>query len=128
MTPSPSRVEQHVSLELKKSIGLDNLGSKALKTAAPIIAGPITQINNMSISKCCFLRLENCQGDPTILQNYRHISILPILSKVIERHVSNSLYTYIHKNDLIDVNQSGFRAHHSCETALLIKLKTGTQT
>jgi len=47
------------------------------------------------------------------------ISILPILSKVIERHVHDSLYNYLTENDLIYPQQSGFRKRHNTETALI---------
>ena len=50
--------------------------------------------------------------------NYRPISILLILSKLLERHVFNYLYEFIVCHDLSISRQSGFRSKHSCETAL----------
>ncbi len=50
--------------------------------------------------------------------NYRPISILSVLSKVIERHVSNALCNYLHEYNLVHEHQSGFRRQHSCQTAL----------
>jgi hypothetical protein len=50
--------------------------------------------------------------------NYRPISILPVLSKVLERHVSNHLKLFLETNSLFQPNQSGFRTNYSCETAL----------
>ena len=44
--------------------------------------------------------------------------MLPVLSKVLERHVSDSLTAYMNENNLLHKTQSGFRAYHSCETAL----------
>ena len=46
------------------------------------------------------------------------MSVLPIVSKIIERHVFNSFYEYLSENGLITKCQSGFRPKHSCETAL----------
>ena len=64
--------------------------------------------------------LENCQGntnlqsgEPTDVTNYRPISVLPILSKIAERHVHNAVYSFLCKNDLIYIRQSGFRSKHS---------------
>ena len=55
-------------------------------------------------------------NEPT---NFRPISILPILSKVLERVVFDQLYDYLNSNNLINVYQSGFRPLHSTATALL---------
>ena len=48
---------------------------------------------------------------------YRPISVLPIFSKVLERHVFNHLYELLSCNDLLSSRQSGFKRNHSCETA-----------
>ena len=51
--------------------------------------------------------------------NYRPISILPLslVSKVIEKHVTKHLFAYLNKCKLLHEAQSGFRKHHSCQTA-----------
>ena len=51
--------------------------------------------------------------------DYRPISILPIVSKVIEKHVTKHLFAYLNKYKLLYEAQSGFRKHHSCQTALI---------
>ena len=51
--------------------------------------------------------------------NYRPISILPVLSKVLEKHVHESLSEFLHTYNLLHKTQSGFRTQHSCETALV---------
>ena len=51
--------------------------------------------------------------------NYRPISILPVISKMLEKHVNESLMTYLTSHKLLHSTQSGFRPNHSCETALL---------
>ena len=50
--------------------------------------------------------------------NYRPISILPTISKLFERYISNQLQEYFNKYDVIHSTQSGFRQNHSCYTAL----------
>ena len=56
------------------------------------------------------------KSDPN---NYRPISILPTISKIIERHVATQLFDYLKQHNLLYANQSGFREYHSCCTALL---------
>ena len=51
--------------------------------------------------------------------NYRPISVLPVLSKVIEKHVHDSLYSHLTENNLIYSRQSGFRKNHSTDTAFI---------
>ena len=58
------------------------------------------------------------QGDRTGKDNYRPISILPTVSKVIERAVHSQLYDYLDSNNLLTVNQFGFRRARSTALAL----------
>ena len=50
--------------------------------------------------------------------NYRPISILPVLSKLLEKHVAIHLLELLNSHDMLHSQQSGFRAKHSCKTAL----------
>ena len=58
-------------------------------------------------------------GDPAVISNYRPISIVPIMAKVVERVVQRQLSAYMSDNHLLSPSQHGFRSHHSTETALL---------
>ena len=45
--------------------------------------------------------------------------MLPVVSKIIEKHVTKHLFGFLNKYDLLHKSQSGFRKHHSCNTSLL---------
>ena len=57
--------------------------------------------------------------DPQVLKNYRPVSNLSFLSKLIEKVISSRILTHIADNDLIDKFQSAYRCGPSTETAML---------
>ena len=59
---------------------------------------------------------EDLKTDPN---NYRPISVLPVVSKLIERVVVNQLYEYRNNNKLLTESLSGFTPMFSTETTLL---------
>ena len=50
--------------------------------------------------------------------NYRPISLLPVLSKIMEKIVTNQLIKYLEDNDILSHNQFGFRSGLSSENSL----------
>ena len=58
------------------------------------------------------------KGDRNYEGNYRPVSILPVVSKILERIAYNQFYSYLNDNNLIYEYQSGFRASFSTDTAL----------
>ena len=110
-----------------KASGLDNISARLLKEASPIVTRSLTFIINQSITTGIFpnawkrarvspIFKEDLRTDPN---NYRPISVLPVVSKLIERVVFNQLYEYLNNNNLLTESQSGFRPMFSTETALL---------
>ena len=51
--------------------------------------------------------------------NYRPISVIPVVAKIFEKFVHEQLYNYLNDNDLLANCQSGFVSLHSTLTALL---------
>lgn len=108
------------------SVGADDISPKMLKLCLPYILQPIVNIVNFSLETGQFPSLWKMslvtplpkKEDPT-LNDLRPISILPTLSKVLERIVRVQLTEFIEQNNLLPDYQSGFRAGFSCTTALL---------
>ena len=125
---SQNFVERELArMQPNKSTGLDGIGARLLRIASHIVAAPLQHIYNLSIRTGVFpSRWKEARvtpifksGDIQDKGNYRPISILPILSKIIERHVHKHLYNFLMEYKLLHSGQSGFRHSHSCETALL---------
>ena len=115
------------SLGNKKSMGPENIPAFFLQLALPYIVEPLTYIYNlciennifpaaMKVAKVIPLPKDKDKSNP---DNFRPISLLPLLSKPLERHIQKHLYNYLNENSLLHMNQSGFRPKHSCQTSLI---------
>ncbi|XP_064164913.1 uncharacterized protein LOC135239856 [Anguilla rostrata] len=103
--------------------------NKCWESDTPDILPFVASLVNSSLSSGCFPSsfkkahitplLKKPTLDPSVIQNYRPVSLLPFLSKTLERAASNQLSAYFSENNLLDPHQSGFRPGHSTETALL---------
>ena len=79
-------------MDENKAAGPDNLAGKFLKDGATFLAKPISQIGNLSIkysifsSDCKIAKLKPLfKNSKTAPQNDRPISLLPLVSKIIEK-------------------------------------------
>jgi hypothetical protein len=112
-----------------KTCILDPLPTSLLLECLDVLAPHITSIFNTaltsgtfpSVFKSAVVRpiLKKSGLDPDSLHNYRPISTLSFLSKVLEKIVSSQLLTHLIDNNLLIENQSAYRSNHSTETALL---------
>ena len=59
-------------------------------------------------------------GELSNVANWRPISILPAVTKVIERLVHRQISEYFNRNHLFSNSRHGYRNHHSTETALTV--------
>ena len=108
---------------------LDPIPSTLVKNCLPPISPLIIDIINSSFSSGSVpdtLKLAAVTPilkkpglNPDTMSNFRPISNLPFLSKILERAFATQLNTHLTSNDLFEPFQSGFRARHSTETALL---------
>ncbi len=88
---------------------------------------PLTNIFNLclntnvipSLWKSAFVVPLLKGGDPSILNNYRPISKLSVLVKVLESLVSDQLKDFFNNKNVLSDFQSGFRKRHSTTSAAL---------
>ena len=119
-----------------KASGLDNLKGMFLRDGATILAAPIAQLCNLSLTTSSFPN--SCKsakliplykkGSKTDPLNYRPISLLPLLSKIFERVVHEQTNRFLNDNNIIFRFQSGFRNNYStsfCLSYLNDKIQSG---
>lgn len=112
-----------------KSCCLDPIPTWMVKECIDVLAPVIQNIVNCSLSSGKFPSvlkhavvtpiLKKSGVESECLSNYRPVSNLPFISKVIEKVVKIRLQKYLNDRDLFETFQSGYRAYHSTETALI---------
>ena len=118
------------NLNVNKATGLDNIGPQILKMSANVITPSILFIVNKSISfnqfpttwKEAKVKPLFKSGSKDDINNYRPISILPTISKLIEKWVEKQFSQYLNDFQLLHKSQSGFRPEHSTESALILMI------
>ena len=118
-----------ISQMTSSSCSLDTIPTHFLKKVLDTIIGDILKIVNSSIEsglfpdelKTAVVRplLKKPNLDPAILGNYRPISNLPFMGKVLEKVIFHQLEVFLQINGIHNKFQSGFRKGHSTETALV---------
>ena len=112
-----------------KSCDLDPLPTKLLKSCLDILLTPITNIVNLSLESGSFpdvlkeSHITHLLKKPSLfkddMKNYRPVSNLNFISKIIEKIILNRIWSHLDKNNLSNPNQSAYKPLHSTETALL---------
>ena len=129
MTPTDaSEIRQIIrSLQPKKSTSHDNLSPLVIKLFGEEIAMPLSILINMSISegivpdelkiaKIIPVHKSNAKDD---ISNYRPISLLPSISKILGKVIYKRTFHFIQSNTILNNNQYGFREKHSTINAII---------
>ncbi|VDP88150.1 unnamed protein product [Echinostoma caproni] len=126
---SPGKVKAKLmALKQNSSPGLDNIHSQALITLASHIADPLGGLYQKPFEDTVLPQVwkndvispiykGGCRSDPA---NYRLVTLLPVLSKVMEFIVADSVMDHLEKSGLLYPVQRGLRQNRSCATNLLL--------
>ena len=114
-------------LKIGKASGIEELSAEVLKISALAIVPYLQKLINQTFSQGEFpdcLKIAKViplfkSGSKTDVDNCRSISLLPILSKVLEKIMYNRLIKFLDKNDILYEKQFGFRSKHSTVDALM---------
>ena len=114
------------SLDPTKAMGCDNISPRLLKHCALSLYLPLHHLFTLSLSQC-YLPVEwrthlikpiFKSGDKSSVRNYRPISLLPVISKVLEKLVYNNIVDFVTSS--ISPHQFGFLHNRSTLQQLLI--------
>ena len=108
-------------LNVNKACGPDQISHRMLKETSRTISLPLTMLFSRSLREQTFpnaWKIANVmppfkKGEKESPSNYRPISLISCLGKVMERIVFKHIYNYMHSTNLIYKNQSGFLPGHS---------------
>ncbi|XP_072931145.1 uncharacterized protein [Epargyreus clarus] len=107
--------------------GSDNIPNSFIKRASHILTPILCHIYNLCFEKGIFPSVFKKaivtpiykSGNKEDVNNYRPISVLPALSKILEKLINYRLRKFFADNDLLSKNQFGFRNGISSEDAVL---------
>ena len=127
-TPTgPREIEQIIkSFKTKKSTGDDGISMHILKQLCEPCSEPIAILVNMSLEQGIVpdaMKLAKVipihkSKSKELFNNYRPISLLSNMSKVLEKVVHNRLYSFLIKNSILYDKQYGFRPKRSTIDAI----------
>jgi len=109
------------TLKSSKAGGPDGISPRMLKETASTIAAPLTRLFNLSMQKGIFPHIWKQanvipifkKGEKSSPKNYRPVSLLNILGKIMEKIIFKHMYNHLNKHDIIYKYQSGFLPGHS---------------
>ena len=116
------------NLDKNKAVGPDMVHNRLLIVACPVIVQPLTTLFNKSLANGLFpevwkrahvVPIYKQKGDKSSCKNYRPISLLSCVGKLLEKCVQKHLVHYLKENSIITPSQSGFTSGDSTIYQLL---------
>ncbi|KAI5638092.1 reverse transcriptase (RNA-dependent DNA polymerase) domain-containing protein [Phthorimaea operculella] len=113
-------------LKNTKSAGYDNVCTKVIKYVSRLIAPVLSHVINMCVIQGIFpdklkitiVRPIYKKDNKEEMTSYRPIALIPIFSKIFEKVIYNSLYSYLDHNHVLIDEQNGFRKGRGIDLAM----------
>ena len=122
-------IQKIVMSSSNATCSLDSIPTTLLKSCLPELLTPITDIVNLSLAEATVPShmkkavvmplIKKITLDKDNMKNYRPVSNLNFISKIIEKVVAKRLNEHLIENKLTEKMQSAYRQFHSTETAVL---------
>ena len=132
-SPITSSEIESITLNLKNSNNQFNLPTKFMKLIIPYISRLLADEFNMCINACYYPKILNSSivrpihksGKRSDIANYRPISLIPTVGKILERAIYNRVSNFFLKNKLVAPEQFGFVKGRSTTHANIKVIKQG---
>ena len=114
-------------MSASRAVGLDEVPLQAVRECFSVIGPHLLKLINLSLATkvfpdkwktACVVPIPK-SGDPAVPSNNRPISLLSVLSKILEKVVCTQLVEYLNANVLLHPSQYAYRPRHSTEDAVL---------
>lgn len=125
-----------VSLNNKKSVGYDDINTASLKACAAHICKPLSYMINLSFAtgefpsklKLSVIKPLFKKGDAKDVNNFRPVTLIPILSKIFEKAMLKRINDFFEKHRILNQQQFGFRKGRSTQLACFDLVKAITES
>ena len=121
-------IEQEIkAMKDNKALDPNSMRTKILKVHSKTLSKPLAELINLSLNQSKFptilkiipiIPIQN-RGDKSECDNYRPISLISNISKLIEKTVHERLYFFLEKEQLLFEGQFGFSNNLSTTDALI---------
>jgi Reverse transcriptase (RNA-dependent DNA polymerase) len=114
-------------LDANKAKGFDEISVKTVKTVSSALAKPLASLINNIITTAVYpvelkrgvIRpIYKREGNATDTDNYRPITILPVINKVVETILLSRIENFLEENEFFDKNQFAFRRGSGTDLAI----------
>ena len=121
-------LKELLALPKRNTLDVLDMDSLLLRMSALVIAPALTHIFNLSLyhgiipNDCKMARItpvfknKGTKHDPN---NYRPISVVATVAKILEKYVKSHIMNHLITNNLLSTSQSAYIKNHSTQTALL---------
>lgn len=125
-----------LTLKLDSATGWDGIPLNVIRATRTVLVPIITHVCNLAISSGVFpavfkravVHPIHKSGRRDDVNNYRPISVLSAMSKILERVLNKSLLSFLNVNNILSPNQFGFRRGMSTEDAVLALTEHAVRT
>jgi hypothetical protein len=128
LTPTTTQEIHNITMRMKgkRSTGHDNISTFQLKQLLPGILFPLQTLFNRSLHEGIFpqkLKIAKIKPlykkkEKDLMANYRPISLLPAISKILEKLIHKRIYSFLNHQQILSDRQFGFRPKLSTSDAI----------